>query len=160
MLRLFAGTQAATEAGQMLTSLGAKPEIKTLQRTRRARELLAQAREDYRTQQYLFCLDRCEVLAGNYADLPESAEAVQLASEIKNNPQWMRKACEDLSDRWSMMLLGLAETWLKKGQPQQAALCLERVVQAFPGTRQAEAAEARLSQIQGHPTRQAEYTKP
>jgi thioredoxin-like negative regulator of GroEL len=160
LVRLFAGTQAAAEAGQMLSTLAAKPEIKNVQRTRRARELLAQAREDYRTQQYLCCLERCEVLAGSYADLPEGSEAIQLASEIKNNPEWMRRACDDLSDRLSMLLLAQAETWLKKGQPQQAASCLERVVQAFPGTRQAEAAQGRLAQIQGQPTRQAEYQKP
>ena len=47
--------------------------------------------------------------------------------------------------------LALAETLLKKGQPQQATLYLERVMQTFPGTRQAEAAQVRLSQIQGVP---------
>jgi thioredoxin-like negative regulator of GroEL len=160
LVRVFPGTQAATEAGQMLSTLAAKPEIKQVQRSKRARELLAQAREDYRTQQYLCCLDRCEVLAGSYADLSEGAEAIQLASEIKSNPEWLRKACDDLSERLGMMLLAQAETWLKKGQPAQAVSCLERVMQAFPGTRQAEAASVRLAQIQGQPTRRAEYQKP
>src|SRR5262249_55162253 len=68
LLRKFAGTQAAAEGGQMLTLLASRQEIKAQQRSRRARELLAQAREDYRTQQYLCCLDRCEVLAGSYGD--------------------------------------------------------------------------------------------
>src|SRR5205807_6612942 len=95
LVRVFPGTQAAAEGGQMLTTLANRPENKNQHRTRRARELLAQAREDYRTQQYLCCLDRCEVLASTYADLPEGTEAMQLASEIKNNPEWMRLACDN-----------------------------------------------------------------
>src|SRR5207237_884802 len=70
LLRTYAGTQAAAEAGQLLSNLAAKPTIKDDVRGRQARALLAQAREDYRTQQFLCCLDRCEVLRGVYADLP------------------------------------------------------------------------------------------
>jgi thioredoxin-like negative regulator of GroEL len=160
LLRSYAGTQAASEGGQMLTVLAEKPDIKSHQRTRRARELLAQAREDYRTQQYLWCMDRCEVLASTYSDLPESAEAVQLLVEIKNNPEWLRQACESLSERLGMLYLSLAETYLKKGQPQQAAFYLERILQGFPGTRQAEMAQTRLAQLQGQPTRPANFKKP
>jgi tetratricopeptide (TPR) repeat protein len=159
LLRSFNGTLAAAEAGQMLKTLMDKPEIKALQRTRRARELLAQAKEDYRTQQYLCCMERCEVLATNYPDLTEGNEAVQLANEIKNNPDWMRQACDSLSERLGLLYLSLAETWMKKGQPQQAAACLERVVQSFPGTRQAEMAQVRLSQMQGQPTQRANFKK-
>src|SRR5262249_42268999 len=160
LLRSFAGTNAASEAGQMLKTLMDKPEIKAMQRTRRARELLGQAREDYRTQQYLCCLERCEVLATNYPDLSEGVQAIQLASEIKGNPEWMRQACDTLSERLGVLYLSLAETWLKKGQPQQAMNCLERVIQTLPGTRQAEAAQLRLSQIQGHPTPRANFKGP
>ena len=103
LLRVFAGTQAAAEAAQTFKELAARPEVKHAQRTTRARELLAQAREDYRTQQYLCCLDRCEQLAANYGDLPEGVEAVQLGGEIKNNPEWLRRACDDLSDRLGML---------------------------------------------------------
>jgi thioredoxin-related protein len=160
LLRQFPGTQAAVEGGQMLTVLAAKPDVKGDQRRRRARELLAQAREDYRTQQYLCCLDRCDVLTASYADLPEGSEAMQLSSEIKNNPEWMRQACENLSERLGSLYLSLAETWLRKEQPQQAILCLERVIQTFPGTRQAEAAQVRLSYIKGQTMVQTEYKKP
>ncbi len=161
LIRAFSGTQAAGEASTLLTTLASKPDVKNTARGKRARELLAQAREDYRTQQYLCCLDRCDVLAAGYADLPEGHEARQLAGEIKNNPEWMRQACESLSERLGSLYLSLAETWLHKGQPQQAALCLERVVQTFPGTRQAEAATVRLAYIKGQqPTMQAEFKKP
>lgn len=160
LLRQFTGTQAAVDAAQMLTALGNDPSIKDTQRKQRARELLAQAREDYRTQQYLWCLQRCEVLATSYADLSEGSEAAQLAGEIKNNPEWMQRACDQLSERLSDMYLAQAETWLKKGQPQQAVLCLERVVQTFPGSRHAQAAQIRMSQIQGRPTQQADFQQP
>jgi thioredoxin-related protein len=149
LVRVFGGTQAATEGGELLTSLGARKEIKTQQRTRRARELLAQAREDYRTEQYLCCLDRCEVLAASYGDLPEGEEARLLRSEIMSNPAWMQTACESLSDRLGTLYLALAETWLQKGQPQQAVQCLERVVKTFPSSRQAEVAQVRLTQLRG-----------
>lgn len=160
LLRTFPGTQAAADATALRKSLTEDPDLKAQRRTSRARELLAQAREDYRTQQYLCCMERCEVLAKQYPDLTEGVEAIQLATEIKNNPEWMRQACETLSDRLGLLYLSLAETWLKKGQPQQAVLCLERVIQTFPGTRQAEAAQTRLAQIQGQPTRQADFKRP
>jgi thioredoxin-related protein len=160
LMRVYPGTQAAADAGQRVNTLAAKPDVKSGQRTRRARDLLAQAREDYRTQQFLCCLDRCELLAANYADLAEANEAVQLAGEIKNNPDWMKSAAESLSDRLGLLYLALAETWLRKGQPQQAAQCLERVIQSCPGTRQAEAAQLRLSYLKGQTTWQTEFTKP
>src|SRR5262249_49922624 len=149
LVRVFAGTQAAAEAGRMLTSLGQRPDVATQQRTRRARELLAQAREDYRTQQYLCCLDRCEILQQSYADLPEATEAMQMAGDIKSNPEWMQTACDNLNNRLGTMYLALAETWMKKGQTQQAVVCLEKVVRSLPGSRHAEAAQIRLAQLQG-----------
>jgi hypothetical protein len=161
LVRVFAGTQAATEGGQMLTTLASKPEIKDGQRTRRARELLAEAREDYRTQQYLLCLHRCEVLARTFGDLPEGVEAAQLSAEIKNNPDRLRQAADMAGEQLGSLYLSLAETCLKKGQPQQAALWLERVVQTLPNTRQADAAQMRLAQIQGQPTTRAvDFKKP
>jgi tetratricopeptide (TPR) repeat protein len=161
LVRVFAGTQAATEGGQMLTALAKKPEIKDGQRTRRARELLAEAREDYRTQQYLLCLHCCEVLARAFGDLPEGAEAAQLAGEIKNNPERLRQAADMAGEQLGSLYLSLAETCLKKGQPQQAALWLERVVQTLPNTRQADAAQMRLAQLQGQPaTRAVDFKKP
>ena len=159
LVRLYAGTQAATEGGDLLTKIGDKPEIKTRQRTRRARDLLAQAKEDFRTHQYLYCLEHCEILVTNYPELPEGGEAMQLAADIKSNPEWMKQACDSLSDRLGLLYLSLAETWLKKGQPKEAVLCYERVIQSFPGSRQADTAQQRLAQLQGQSTRQANFNK-
>ena len=66
-----------------------------------ARELLDQAREDYRRKQYLACLDRCETLIANYAESPEGAEASKMAAEIKANQVHLRAEIlsEDGQDR-------------------------------------------------------------
>jgi tetratricopeptide (TPR) repeat protein len=148
LVRLYPGTQAAREGGQMLVSLGGSGDAKGPQRTTRARELLAQAREEFRTQQYFACLTHCESLQTGYADLAEAAEAGQLAGEIKNNPEWLKLAADSLSDQLGGVYLAMADGWVKKGQPQQAIACLERLVQTLPGTRQAEEAQARLAQLQ------------
>lgn len=160
LLRQYPGTHAAGDASKLLTSLLDQSDVRAQLRTHRAKELLKQAREDYKSQQFLCCMERCEVLANTYPDLSEGGEAIQLANEIKNNPEWMRQACETLSERLGLLYLSLAETWLKKGQPQQAMLCLERVIQTFPGTRQADAAQQRLDQIAGQPTRRADFKRP
>jgi thioredoxin-related protein len=151
LVKDFAGTQVAPEAAGMLTSLVKTTGSPTTQRGQRARELLAQAREDFRTEQWLCCLDRCDLLVGTFGDLAEAADALQMATSIRSNPDWMQKACDGMSVRLGEMYLGLAETWLQKGQPQQAMLCLERVIRTFPGSRQAEAAQYRLTQLQGLP---------
>jgi thioredoxin-like negative regulator of GroEL len=158
LVRDFAGTQTAREAGDLLSTLGRNAELLARQRAQRARELLAQAQEDRKLQQFLSCLDRCELLVSKYGDLPEAAQAVQIAAEIKDNPEWMQAVCDSLGDRLSGLYLAQAETWVRRGQTQQAVLCLERVIQRFPGSRQAEVAQNRLTQLRGaaQPVRQAE----
>jgi len=147
----FAGADAAREAKEWVATLTSRTQVGDQQRKDRAHDLLAQAREDYRTQQFLCCLDRCEVLIAQYAELPEGAEAAQLTSDIKSNAEWAKLACDQMSDRLGVLYLALADTCVKKGQPQQAVHYLERVVQNFPASRHAEAAQVRLSQIQGQP---------
>jgi hypothetical protein len=155
----FAGADAAREAAEFAGTLTSRTDAGDQQRKDRARELLAQAREDFRTQQYLCCLDRCEVLASQFSDLPEAAEAAQLTADIKGNTEWARAACDQLSDRLGVLYLSLADTCLKKGQPQQAEFYLQRVVQSLPNTRHAEAAQVRLSQLQGMPVMRTEDFK-
>jgi thioredoxin-like negative regulator of GroEL len=149
LVRSFAGTTAAVEGGRMMGALAGAPEIKLKQRARRAQELLAQAQEDFRTQQYLGCIERCEILTNSYGDLPEGAEAVQLSAKIKSQPELMQSVCDHLSGRLGGMYLALAESHAQKGQSQQAAECFERVVRTFPGTPFAEAARSRLTQLRG-----------
>jgi thioredoxin-related protein len=147
----FAGADAARAAKEWVATLTSRTQVGDQQRKDRAHDLLAQAREDYRTQQFLCCLDRCEVLIAQYPELPEGSEAAQLTADIKSNAEWAKLACDQMSDRLGVLYLALADTCLKKGQPQQAVHYLERVVQNFPASRHAEAAQVRLSQIQGQP---------
>jgi hypothetical protein len=151
LVKDYAGTPAAPEAAGILTSMAKTPDVRNQQRSVRAKDLLAQAKEDYRCEQWLCCLDRCEMLTANYGDMAEAAEALQMASAIRSNPEWMQKTCDSLAVRLGELHLGLAETWMQKGQPQQAMLTLERVIRTFPGSRQAEAAQYRLAQLQGLP---------
>src|SRR5262249_54077379 len=81
LVRVYPGTLAAREGDRMLAMLTGSSEMKAQQRAARARELLAQAREEYRSQQYLACLNHCDALQAGYADLPEGTEAGQLATE-------------------------------------------------------------------------------
>jgi thioredoxin-like negative regulator of GroEL len=158
LVRDFAGTQTAREASDLLGNLGRSPELVGKQRAQRARELLAQARDDRKLQQFLSCLDRCELLVAKYGDLPEATEAVQIAAEIKDNPEWLKAVCESMGDRLSGLLLAQADSWVRRGQTQQAVQCLEQLIQRFPGSRQAEVAQNRLTQLRGpvQPVRQAE----
>ncbi len=162
LTRDFAGTQTARQANELLAALSRNPDARACVRETRAKELLTRAVEDRKQQQFLACLDRCETLIAHYGDLPEAAQAVQLAAEIKDNPEWLQAVCESLSDRLGGLYLAQAETWVRRGQPQQAIACLERLIQRFPGSRQAEAAQNRLTQLRrtSDPIRQAELEQP
>jgi hypothetical protein len=149
LVRTYPGTKAAREGGQLLVTLASRVTPTENSRSRVAQELLDQAREDYQRRQYLSCLDRCENLLANYADLNEGEQASKLAAEIKSNPELAKQACDQMGERLTTLYLSLAETWLKKGQPQQAICFLERIIQTFPSTRNAEIAQVRLAQIQG-----------
>ena len=71
----------------------------------------------------------------------------------------VRPALSPDGRRLSGLYLAMADTFVRKGQPQQAALYLERIVQTFPGSRNAETAQVRLSNLQGRPTFQADFKK-
>jgi len=158
--RDFPGLQATKNAGDMLASLAQQQNAapKT-QRGRVAQDLLVQARENYRTQDFLLCLDRCETLVAQYGDLPEGKEAYTLATEIKNNPEWLSKACTHLSDRLAAMYLALGEAMLARGQPQQAIYYFERVVQSFPDSRRADNARVRLEFLNSQPTTRVHFPR-
>jgi outer membrane protein assembly factor BamD (BamD/ComL family) len=104
-------------------------------------------------QQYATCLERCETIVANFADLPEANEASQLLADVKGNPELMKAACDQAGERLGGYYLALADSYLKKGQPQQAIYYLERIVQLFPDTKYAETAQAKLTSLRGLPTR-------
>lgn len=149
LVRVYPGTKAAREGGQLLVKLASRVTPHDRSSGGSAHDLLEQAREDQRQHRYLSCLENCENVLANYAGQPESAEAKKLADEIKANPEWTQQACDQMGERLSTLYLGLAETWIKNKRPQQAIFYLERIVQSFPNTRNAELARVRLAQIQG-----------
>lgn len=161
LLKKYAGTQAALESGKLLTSLADKPDIRNRQRSRRAQELLAQAREEFKGERFLSCLDHCEILKAAYRDLPEGKDGELLAGEIKSNPERMSRVCESMNNRMAAMYLTLAESWASKGDKDQAAQCLEKVVKLDPTSVSASTAQARLLEIQNKPpTMTTNFQKP
>jgi thioredoxin-like negative regulator of GroEL len=148
-VRLFPGLASSREANELFGRLAQVTEYRAQQRTRRAKDLLTQAQDFYRSKDYIPCLDRCELLQQQYGDLAEAQDAAALLQEIKSNPEWLQYAAETLSDRLGGLYLSLAESLLARGQAQRAEFYLQRVVQAFPGSRQAEAAQTRLGQLTG-----------
>jgi hypothetical protein len=117
------------------------------ERTRRAKELLALTREDFRNQHFLSCLERCQTLAATFPDLPEGAEARELAAQIKNDPARLEQVCAALAESLAQMYLELAESWLGRGQLQQASVAWHKVLQCCPETRPAQLARDRLRQL-------------
>lgn len=152
----FPGLPAAREAGDMLSKLAQTSEVRQQQRTRRAAELIVQARDFYKNKDIIPCLDRCEILIASYGDLPEGMEASQLIQQIRANPEWLQLAADTLSDRLAGVYLALAENLSKRGKPREAEVILRRVIQAFPGTRYAESAQIRIGQLQGIPASRVE----
>jgi thioredoxin-like negative regulator of GroEL len=147
--RQFAGVQASKDASDLIGKLiQGNAQLKVDQRNKRVRELLAQAQDFYKSKDYIPCLDRCEIILGNYGDLPEGQKAFVLATEIKNNPEWLQNAADVMTDRLGGLYLALADSYLKRGEVKRAEFYLKRVVQAFPGSRLAESAQIRLTQLQ------------
>lgn len=157
-MRIYPGLPAAKDAADLLTQFAQaqSPEQRQGQRSKRAQELLAQAKDFYKNREYIPCLDRCEILLASYGDLQEGQEASILASDLRNNPEWLQSACDTMGDRLGSLYLALSDSLLKKGERQRAEFYLQRVIQAFPGSRQAESAQIRLGQIRGIPANRVE----
>jgi len=158
-VRIFPGLQASKDASDLMGKLVQSPEMRNQQRSKRARELLAQARDFYKNREYIPCMDRCEILVGAFGDLAEGQEGSLLVNEIKNNPEWLQNAAETMSERLASLYLALADALMKKAQPQLAEMYLQRILQAFPGSRHAEMAQIRLSQLQGLPLRRTDIQR-
>lgn len=159
-MRVYAGTGAAADAARLLAAAAERPEVKDHHRRRRAAQLLAQAHDNFRDKNYFGCLESCETLVAEHADLPEAVEARQMLREIKGNPELLKIACDRTSDRLADLYLTQAEAWVLKGEMQLAVDCFKKVESAMPGTRQAEIAKVRLAQIQVRPVLREGPDKP
>lgn len=161
LIKTYAGTEAAADAATLMAGLADKPETRERQRARQARDLLALAKEEFRTGRYYDCLQRCELLGTGFADRPESKEGAALASEIKNHPDRLAAACEQMNEKTAAMYLALADSWTKKGQDKEATACLEKVMKLSPNSRHAELAQVRLTKLQGRdPATPTGFKKP
>jgi thioredoxin-like negative regulator of GroEL len=161
-IRTYAGTQAAAEAATALADLNDKPDVLQNRRLRVARDMLAAARDDFRTGRLYDCMQKCEQLSLAYAELPEAKDASALLADIKGNPDRLAKACEQMNDRTAAMYLALAESWSQKGQSAEAAGCLKKVMALCPNTRHADLAQAELTKLQGktNPAMPAGFSRP
>lgn len=148
VLRSYAGTVAADDAARMLARVTTAPESQQRQRSIRAQELLAVAREGYRSGNYIRCLDHCEILTAAYADLNEGQSARELADAIKSDPEIMKKVVQGMDEKMATMYVALAEAWTKKGRPAEAKECLERVVKMCPESTTATVALRKLEDME------------
>jgi tetratricopeptide (TPR) repeat protein len=161
LISRYAGTQPAADGAKTLTTLAERPELKTNQRTRRAKDLLAQAKEAFTARQYSDALEFCEILETTYKDLPEGKNGAELAGEIRSSPDKLAGACEKLNERLASMYTTLGDTWLKKGEKEQAAACFEKAVRAAPASLVAREAQARLTGLSVKPPAiPTQYQKP
>ncbi|MCE9531827.1 MAG: DUF255 domain-containing protein [Planctomycetes bacterium] len=161
LLKKYSGTLAAGDGAKLLTVLADSPDARSRQRLQRAKDMLALAREDFKAERYLSCLDVCEILHAAYRDLPEGREGTQLAAEIKADPERMARVCDAMNDRLAQMYFALADSWMKKGDKEQAQACLEKVMKINPTGTFAVNAQARLTQFNSKtPTMSTGLQKP
>jgi tetratricopeptide (TPR) repeat protein len=151
LISRYAGTLSATDGAKMLTTLAERPEFKANQRARRATDLLAQAREAFKAEKYSAALELCEILETTYKDLPEGKQGSALAGEIRSSPEKLAVACEHLNERLASMYATLGDTWLKKGEREQAAAYFEKAVRAAPASLVARDAQTKLTTLSGKP---------
>jgi tetratricopeptide (TPR) repeat protein len=147
LMSRYPGTQSAADGAKMLTTLADRPEIKTNQRARRAQDLLAQAREAFKSEKFSVALELCEILETTYKELSEGKEGASLAREIRSSPEKLSQAAEHLNERLAAMYATLGESWLQKGDKDQAAACFEKAVRAAPASLVARDAQLKLTSL-------------
>jgi thioredoxin-related protein len=154
----FAGTVASQEAQRALSDLIAQRQQSEQQRLQLANALLASARLDYEQQNWLACLERCDRLLREFADLPQAQDAQRLLEQLKSQPERMHTACERVTERLGELQLTLAESWLRQGEPQLAIETFRKVLIMFPDTRYAELARRRLQHLAEGPFQPTQFS--
>src|SRR4029078_382821 len=103
-------------------------------------------------RQYSDALEFCEILETTYKDLAEGQRGAEVAGEIRSSPERWAGASEKLNERLASMYTTLGDTWLKKGEREQAAACFEKAVRAAPASLVAPDAPAYLTNLsETHP---------
>ena len=62
----------------------------------------------------------------------------------RNDPERLERACAGMEETLAQMYMDLAESWLRAGQRQQAAVVWQKIADRCPETPQAQAARQRL----------------
>jgi tetratricopeptide (TPR) repeat protein len=148
LLQTYTGTQAAADASTLLASLTEKNDSRERIRARRARDLMAMAKEAFKSEKYFDCLQHCEQLTSAFADQLEAKEAAALVAEVQANVSRLSAAYEQANERTAATYFTLAESWTKQGYTKEAATCLEKVVQLAPESTFAADARARLAKLE------------
>jgi hypothetical protein len=68
----------------------------------------------------------------------------RLVAEIKNDPEQLQRFSAALEDSLAEMYLELAESWLRADEHEKEAVILQKILQSFPNSRHALAAQDRL----------------
>jgi len=161
LLSRYPGTKAAADGTKQLTSLADRPEMKANVRSRRAADLLAQAKEAFKVEKYSASLELCEILETTYKDLSEGKQGAELAKDIRSSPEKLALACEVLNERLATMYATLGDSLLKKGQKELAAANFEKAVRAAPASLVARDAQIKLTGLSTKPqTLTTEFQKP
>jgi len=161
LLSRYPGTKAAADGTKQLTSLADRPEMKANLRSRRAADLLAQAREAFKDEKYGSSLELCKILETTYKDLSEGKQGAELALDIRSSPEKLALACEMLNERLATMYSTLGDTLLKKGHKELAAANFEKAVRSAPASLVAREAQIKLTGLSNKPqTLTTEFQKP
>jgi len=143
--RAYPNTSAAQQGKELLLQLMSR----TLADADPARDLLQQAKQEFRHRKFLACLQTCDRLQERFAQSKEAAQAATLAAEIRSNPDWTGEAAEELGEKLASLYLSMADAFALKGNPQQAIHTYERVVKMFPDSESANLAKQRLTRLRG-----------
>ena len=109
------------------------------------RDLLATARDEFRTNKFYDCLQKCDRLTSVYGDLPEGKEAQVAGRGYPRYPERLAVACDQMNQRTASMYLTLAESWVKKGQSAEALARHEKVATLAPNSRLSDIATAEMT---------------
>jgi hypothetical protein len=91
--------------------------------------------------------------------VPKLLPRVQSLAEIGpagDDPERLQQACSALEDSLAGVYMKLAESWLRRGQPQKAAAAMKKVLLICPEGQHAQLAQDRLHHMshegEDHPT--------
>ena len=153
VVKLFGGTLAAQEGGQLLARLASRSVTETNAGDRVSNSKYLLGLVDLKKEARCFgsTLDILDQVQADFPDSEEGKQAREQALSIRMDPEKLKLAADQMAERLAGLYMGLAEAWVAKGQPQQGIYYMERVIITFPGSRYSEAAQSRLAQIQGPP---------